>query len=86
MIRFECGCVGLYETPSPDRQDLVVLHCDGHDESEPYALRRRNMQRKSFEHVPKDEEERILIKLGKLVHDGHKFRQMQHLLGVPRQD
>jgi len=81
LVKFSCGCVGLVGVQgSPDNRPLIVSACDG--EGEGLSLYRRDMTDKERTPLPDRESERIVKALTRLIHDGHKYREVKTLLGI----
>jgi len=82
MVRFECGCIGMKDKNHPDGH-IVIKYCGGTDYAETYIFNRRHMLGKSCEPISREEEDAIFKRLARLVSDGHKFRELQRMRGLP---
>jgi hypothetical protein len=80
FIKASCGCVAL--STKIGEQHLVIEQCDrgSHDDCNDIAWFKRDISDKTFEPLGEEETQALLEKLGQLLYDGHKFRQLQRLL------
>lgn len=84
MVKFECGCIG-FSQPVRFRKEmchLLVSACDCNDEDDhPYLRYMVSAGKpKSFEPLSPVETMEEIGKLGALVADGHKFRNVVGLI------
>lgn len=80
FIRASCGCVAL--STKIGEQHLVIESCDrgSHDDCSDTAWFKRDISDKTFEALSYEETQALLEKLGQLIYDGEKFRQLKGLL------
>lgn len=80
MVRWECGCVGVFVGNDP----YVFMACDGGEDHETYGIWvRDDLRKKVSTPATPEQSERILKKLGVLVANGHRFEDIRRALGVP---
>jgi len=78
LIKFSCGCIGFNFSPKA----LVLVPCDG-DRNEPsISPYWRDLSDKSQEPLGLEEAQKLLDEVTNLVHDGHRFREVQSLLAI----
>lgn len=83
VVKYECGCVGLRDSTTPDV--IILKHCDQRIEDEwPITFRRpeavEGYSRKNFEPLPGVDEGDWLYKILKLVYDGQRLREVQRII------
>ena len=82
MVRFSCGCIGLLDVPGdPEGRALILWSCDYPREGEPVAIYRRDMTGKDIGPVDSERAAELVRDLATLVDHGHRFDQIQMLLG-----
>lgn len=82
IAKFSCGCIGIPSITDVDGRMLILDPCDlsGDDAWEPYQMRFRDQEGKTWEPVPQEQAVKILSQLGGLLSDGYKFRRIKSLL------
>lgn len=78
FVRFECGCKGL---ALPDGRSVCFWACD-HDECG-LGFHFRDLSDKSHAPLPAEEVDKFVDQIGGLMADGHRYREIRSLLGVP---
>ena len=82
MVRFSCGCIGLLDVPGdPEGRALILWSCDSPRDGEPVAIYRRDMTGKDTGPVDPERAAKLVGELADLVNNGHRFDQIQMLLG-----
>lgn len=85
MVLFSCGCIGFQDVPGdPKGRALILWACDSPREGDPHAIYWRNMEGKAVGSVPPERAAELVTNLAQLVSDGHRFQQLQGLLGFNR--
>lgn len=74
FVRFECGCAGLRV---PDHTDIVIRPCEGDGD---LSFHRRDLSDKSHSELSADKVDQLVMEIGALVGDGHRFREVRSLL------
>ena len=77
FVQWSCGCIGLPQKDSEGRS-VVIDHCDS--SSGELAFSYRDQGDKTYEPVNGMAEANFVIRLGKLINDGYRLRDIQRIL------
>ena len=80
FVRYSCGCIGLVK----DESGMAVLFkgCDDGGSSPEYGMFERDMTNQTYVPLELHEAEILMNKIGRLIADGHRLRQIKRALGV----
>ena len=76
MVKYECGCIAIHAGSEP----VIILACDSPDGM--LTFETRDMRDKTWSDMRDPDADELVDRLGILIADGNRLREIRHLLGA----